>query len=596
MNFKLLFSFFVALVLFNTSPLLSADITWIGGNGHWSNPSNWDLDRIPERQDRVFVPEGEIRHATGTATQIEFLKLERGAYIMIETGSNMVLSGYNSLAAIENHGTMDVQGELLIYRIYGGASGLINYGQFEVKQGGDLTIESVDHAGIINEGDIYNLGSFTISGTGDNCITNQGKLDNSGPMLLLGSENAWNNAIRNSGTILNRTLGYIEVPQGYYGISNSSLANHFKNWGKINIKNTIWAGLISSSLFTNYAAGTITMNNAAMTVKRDVFVNNGNIIVAGGTGSYNAIYSEGYLENNGSIRAIGNAEGGIRLTYSSGVTLRNNGYILIEDNGPYSIHLNNGVLENGPNGYMEFSKGITGGADMVNEGIVIAKSSYTLLDMHLTNSGIFNDVNNKLVGPITNNGVIVHPIQGPLREGEGTWDILDIGSLSGITLSHIWYTKIFGGDQAGMFYSSINLFITFADGEGEEDVFLMGQIDGTSNSAYLTVNVINPTPLGSEASLFNEVQDDNYLTTPAMESEGINIYPNPASDKLAIKADFTSESKVEVINVQGEVMKKQNIDRETDETSLFIDDIPSGTYVLKIYVGGRVEVRPFVKI
>ncbi|MBL0032047.1 MAG: T9SS type A sorting domain-containing protein [Bacteroidetes bacterium] len=78
----------------------------------------------------------------------------------------------------------------------------------------------------------------------------------------------------------------------------------------------------------------------------------------------------------------------------------------------------------------------------------------------------------------------------------------------------------------------------------------------------------------------------------ASNSFDFNIYPNPASEKITIELPFNKKSKVQIINVVGEVILEEEI---TSSKTISIENIASGIYFARIINDNNFSsVRKFV--
>jgi hypothetical protein len=72
----------------------------------------------------------------------------------------------------------------------------------------------------------------------------------------------------------------------------------------------------------------------------------------------------------------------------------------------------------------------------------------------------------------------------------------------------------------------------------------------------------------------------------------IVAYPNPMSDVLTVKLpDFNAASTIELMNVQGQVVKKVQNDAQID-----VSDLTKGVYFLRAESGGKTFVQKVVKL
>jgi len=78
--------------------------------------------------------------------------------------------------------------------------------------------------------------------------------------------------------------------------------------------------------------------------------------------------------------------------------------------------------------------------------------------------------------------------------------------------------------------------------------------------------------------------------TEATEKE-VNIYPNPANETIII--DGLQAGKIEIINLQGQVIK--NIDVSNEKTSIDISKLSGGVYTMKIKTNEGIIVKKLIK-
>ncbi len=82
--------------------------------------------------------------------------------------------------------------------------------------------------------------------------------------------------------------------------------------------------------------------------------------------------------------------------------------------------------------------------------------------------------------------------------------------------------------------------------------------------------------------------DCNVSSEPLSETAAIQVYPNPATDYLQIQLPDENEvSFVKILNMQGQTMLVQSLQSQT--TRLDISDLATGTYMVRLYYGHRIE-------
>ena len=74
----------------------------------------------------------------------------------------------------------------------------------------------------------------------------------------------------------------------------------------------------------------------------------------------------------------------------------------------------------------------------------------------------------------------------------------------------------------------------------------------------------------------------------------VNVYPNPADVYVNIELlSNVNISFIEIINIQGSIVKKQKITNE--QCSIVVRDLPFGIYMLRMHTDAGFVVEKFVK-
>jgi hypothetical protein len=73
----------------------------------------------------------------------------------------------------------------------------------------------------------------------------------------------------------------------------------------------------------------------------------------------------------------------------------------------------------------------------------------------------------------------------------------------------------------------------------------------------------------------------------------LNLYPNPASDKVTISTDMTEHSVISVYSLQGQILLQQQI--KQGKTDIDISELAKGVYILKLTSDARVEEGRIIK-
>ncbi len=82
-----------------------------------------------------------------------------------------------------------------------------------------------------------------------------------------------------------------------------------------------------------------------------------------------------------------------------------------------------------------------------------------------------------------------------------------------------------------------------------------------------------------------------------ISQQKLAIYPNPTQDMLYINLEgFEAKSSIEIIDIQGHVIMKQSLDVNQKSTSLNCQNLPQGSYIIRLISGNRIVQGKFVKL
>ena len=325
----------ILLVNFHIRGATAADVTWIGGNGKWSQGSNWDSGMEPEAGDNVFIGANDTVLLNTVSNAINFIGIENNALLTIEVGATLHVSNFLGVLPMGFLGAIGVKGSI------------VNDGQ--------ITLDSVsfDHGLYVrNIGDLRNNGTIIISGILSSAPLNLNALRLVGMMENFGSVNIDG---KHSGSVLNVTgtlLNYhiIDIQEGSTGLRCSGFSR-------------------------NEAGGTIDIRNCT-----NGCWNGGNFIndnfMSIDNSSVNGFQNIGTFENNGILTitsAIATSFIQVGLTAPHSF---NTGLIQIEP-GARGIHLDRGVFTNDALGEIQilgpatdYALEISPPATFTNDGIL----------------------------------------------------------------------------------------------------------------------------------------------------------------------------------------------------------------------------------
>lgn len=83
------------------------------------------------------------------------------------------------------------------------------------------------------------------------------------------------------------------------------------------------------------------------------------------------------------------------------------------------------------------------------------------------------------------------------------------------------------------------------------------------------------------------VSEPAATATPITTTVSMKVYPNPAVDFVRVAADSDFEGEVQIISLEGRVVRKANF---TGTTEIYVADLPTGVYSLRVVSKDRVYV------
>lgn len=420
-------------LLFEITPA-SAQDTFIGGNGAWSQTNNWSLGRLPGSGDDCIIPSSSspTDDAAGTCHNIT-----------VATGDTLTVTP----------GYLDIYG-----------SSIANNGSILIGNGNGLGIDQT--ATLSGSGAV----TLTTSGTRVGGINVSPILVNQQTIQGQGNLGLGTVAITNQGTIL-ANGGTLNVQPNLSGLTNTGLMQAAPG-------STM--DLIGQGPFNN-TGGTITaLNNSTILIDSNI---SGGTIATAGTGHFTLNAPGGGfligLTSKGAVNvpsgAVLNLQGTINNTgiFQLSGSILTNGTVTLQGAG--SVLMNAGIF------------GTNGTSSLVNKQLI--QGSGTFQQMPLTNRATIQADSTStplaIVGSSTTNSSILQAINGATLDIETTVD-----NNGGIIEAQNGSTVILGGNFNG---TVIGGTLTTA-GTGVIDS-QNGTLDGTvnppTNAGRLTVKNFN---------------------------------------------------------------------------------------------------------
>ncbi|RZJ71793.1 T9SS type A sorting domain-containing protein [Flavobacterium sp.] len=170
----------------------------------------------------------------------------------------------------------------------------------------------------------------------------------------------------------------------------------------------------------------------------------------------------------------------------------------------------------------------------------------------------------------------------------------DITTLTPLTGSHTYTTRITDGNKVEFYFGAINLPYQDAVNDG----YLVFKIktlnsltygDNFTNSAAIFFDY-NPAIATNTASTFVE----QLMANPDVDKIRLTVYPNPASQKLHLKmGDLNSASSVNIYNLQG--MLLLSVTNFDFSEGIDVSRLSVGSYLVEVRNSDKTFVSRFVK-
>jgi hypothetical protein len=147
---------------------------------------------------------------------------------------------------------------------------------------------------------------------------------------------------------------------------------------------------------------------------------------------------------------------------------------------------------------------------------------------------------------------------------------------------------------------------------------LTSAVDGMQEGEYMELRLVNPEtgietildyefdaslpnhlPVFNDGGLSRIVKIYNITTVdPDMDSAGllnVKIFPNPAQSEFNLLLDVepNDDCKLSIYNMDGRLMMEQKI--ENEQTSIQINNLPEGIYVVSVLINGQVVNKRIIK-
>ncbi len=129
----------------------------------------------------------------------------------------------------------------------------------------------------------------------------------------------------------------------------------------------------------------------------------------------------------------------------------------------------------------------------------------------------------------------------------------------------------------------LNILENIAGNKGDYSNYAIAEITGKNNTNIWNYSVLL-TP--DKYEIDNTKHSNNY----------IDLFPNPAKDKLTLLLITKDKVKIEMEDITGRVLKSWDFENLADQITMDISDLNSGIYILKSSFSDKVTTSKFCKI
>jgi hypothetical protein len=114
------------------------------------------------------------------------------------------------------------------------------------------------------------------------------------------------------------------------------------------------------------------------------------------------------------------------------------------------------------------------------------------------------------------------------------------------------------------------------------------QLKVDSKTAQIPVDAGSAVVIRFNHKIGNSINDYSKTTKHLL-----NLYPNPASQKVTINTGMTDHPAISIYNLQGQLLMQQQV--QQGKTDIDISELAKGVYIVKLYSNARVEAGKIIK-
>lgn len=125
--------------------------------------------------------------------------------------------------------------------------------------------------------------------------------------------------------------------------------------------------------------------------------------------------------------------------------------------------------------------------------------------------------------------------------------------------------------------------------------------NGNTGATLKDVTAANAGPYGTHGGNFGTYYSINFmsvfgLNTPSVEPvAAVEIFPNPAKDKVYVNYTASGSGNIMLVDLQGKVLYNEQVVKASGTTTINMESLASGVYIVKVITGNESYIQKVVK-
>ncbi len=177
-----------------------------------------------------------------------------------------------------------------------------------------------------------------------------------------------------------------------------------------------------------------------------------------------------------------------------------------------------------------------------------------------------------------------------MESGEDFWVILYDGTNWNTVAAYVSGTHF---DNGNFYHATV--VVNASDYNFTSGSRFAFQCDASNNQDLIYIDQVTVTASSGTAKVagFEKVTGVSNLKIADALNEGLKVFPNPVNDVLTIEFEVIENTKAEIYNLNGALIKSTELFK--DKSSIPVGDLKSGVYILKVSNAEEVVRQRFIK-